>query len=179
MNKSRHNVPAGVGRNTAREHLDSYTTREEKAEAGNLLCKRCEATHHDKRWYAPGTSAAKVLPAELKETLCPGCYRVERGISDGVVVLEGAATPYEMREDIMTRIWHIEIECWKENPSARIVDCIERDGNVEIKTTTVWLAERIGKELKSAFKGTLEVKPSPEKESVFVRWAVPKAIEVK
>lgn len=169
MSKRESQRRADIGHHTARQNIESSTTRERKAQGGTLICVRCLATHHDKHWYTQDESLKKDIPAAAEETLCPGCFRIENNIWQGTVELEGEFEASE-RKEIDALILHVESECWQDNPASRILSKEEEDSKLTIKTTTVWLAKRIGKQLEKTFKGALEIKPSPEKETVYVHW---------
>lgn len=160
---------AGIGRHAARQGLDTPTTKEIAAEGGILLCKRCKAQHHDKRWYAPEEEGKFPTGSEIKETLCPGCHRVEHRICNGETIIEGPGLD-KLRSNIHSLIANVEDRCWHENPCSRIMSFNDLGERLEIYTTSAWLAERIGKEMRKAFKGKLEIKTFPEESYARVVW---------
>ncbi|HEY9756443.1 MAG TPA: hypothetical protein V6C97_14850 [Oculatellaceae cyanobacterium] len=170
MSKRRPNVSAGLGQVTARERVGSSTKRAERAQAGYLHCKQCGAEYHAKHWYTTDTSLKAPHEAPSEETLCPGCYDIKNLICNGTLVVEGASQTGDLRKEMLALTKHVETDSWKDNPKHRIIDIAKRDGKTEIRTTSAWLAARIGKELNSTFGGTLDIKPSPEKETAYVHW---------
>lgn len=162
--KSNRSSPVGVHR--ARQHTESPATKQALTEAGIRLCERCGAVGRDKHWYAPDKMTINV--DEAQKEFCPGCYRVEREIWDGEVVLEGNMS--KTGDALKALIKHVEDKCWHDNPTSRLWYVTADSNRIEIKTTTQWLAMRIGRELKKAFKGDLEIKRSPEKNYVRVFW---------
>jgi NMD protein affecting ribosome stability and mRNA decay len=171
MSKRQTNVSPGTGRHAPRQHTDSAVTKEVEARAGKFLCTACGAEYHEKHWYTTDSSLEDERK-EFQETLCPGCYRIEKKIWQGEVLLEGELIG-KMREELTSLIRHVESKCWQDNPASRISSTEEENGRIAIKTTTEWLATRIGKELKKAFKGKLVFHPSPEKDMVSLRWTAP------
>lgn len=169
MSKRKSNMSAGIGHHAARQRVDSSTTKESRAQEGYLICKGCLASHHDKHWYTQDETLRRGLPQDAIEALCPGCYRIENNIWEGTVEI-GGDLDINTRKSIEAMIANVETDCWKDNPASRILKTSEENSKVVIKTTTVWLAKRIGKELEKTFKGNLEMKDSPEKETVFIRW---------
>jgi hypothetical protein len=101
--------------------------------------------------------------------LCPGCTRVEQEQFEGEVVLSNSRFATQMGE-VIALIKHTEGRCWHHNPMARIAAVSEEKEILHIQTTTMLLAERIGKELKKAFKGNLEIKRTPGEHFVRVYW---------
>lgn len=171
MDRKRSRVSAGVGRRAPREHTESSTTRENKAPSGFMICTGCGAEYHDKRWHVIDTSLSRPAGLEVEKGLCPGCHRVDNKIVEGLVVLEvGSMKPERLRE-LLSLVKHVETECWQENPASRMVRCAEGEGRIEIDTTTTWLATRLGKSIDKAFKGRLDIKPSPAEETVYVHWS--------
>ena len=169
MSRSTSKLPAGAGRHPARQNLDSTTTREKRAQAGELVCKSCGAQYHEKHWYTIDQSLKFGDNAKMKETLCPGCYRVQNKIFNGRVVLQGSVLR-DKPDELMKVIERVTHECWLDNPTSQMFDVDKSDGQLELKTTTEWLATRIGKSLKRAYKGELHINSSPDKRNVDVVW---------
>lgn len=163
------NTPTGARHHSARQHLDSPSTREVQAQPGNLICKQCRASYHDKHWYSEDQSLKRGFAQDTTETLCPGCDRVEKQICNGTVIIEGPELE-KIREELLRVVDRVAHECWLDNPTSRMFDLTENDGKIEFKTTTEWLATRIGKSLKKTYNGVLEIKRSPEKDLVRIHW---------
>lgn len=163
--KKRSDNYANPSHPSARQHI---AKRELKATAGTLVCAKCGAGYHDKHWYSEDQSLRHDMIIEA-ETLCPGCYRVENKICNGTVVIEGAELK-TIREELLRVIDRVSHECWLDNPTSRLFDLTVQKYKIELRTTTVWLATRIGKSLKKIYDGVLEIKRSPEKDSVYVHW---------
>lgn len=167
--KYSNNQPGGLGRHSPRQEMQSDTTKEKKAQKGHLICSQCRAEYHEKHWYSEDSSLKAPPEQKSKETMCPGCYRVEKRIWHGEITAEGLDELGSV-DEVKSLIKRVEHECWLDNPTSRISATIYTVGKLEIKTTTEWLAKRIGKELQAAFKGQLEIKESGDKEMVWVHW---------
>lgn len=139
-------------------------------QAGYLLCDACGAIGFQKHWYInPDQQKILNIGETTKHVLCPGCQRAADKDFEGEVILCNSGAEHEMGE-VVALILHTEGKCWHHNPFARIADVTQQEGKIHIYTTTRFLAERIGKELRKAFKGTLDVKRTPEEQYVRVYW---------
>lgn len=170
MNKKPTNISFKQGRYEASQHIDSTTVKNAKAQKGYMICTECRAVHHNKHWYTEDESLKKGLPEHLVETLCPGCSMVERNVWEGTVDITGEFEPAALQE-MNNLIANIESECRQDNPASRILSRIDGASKIEIKTTSMWLAKRIGKAIEKAYGGKLDVTSLPEKPSVHVRWS--------
>jgi len=170
MSKKRSNMSAGIGEYAARQHMEPAAKGETKAQAGYLICTQCLASHHEKHWYTQDETLKRGWMKGTIETLCPGCFRIANNICEGTVEIEGPIDPSK-RAEITAMIANVENDCWQDNPSSRILSTSEQVDKVVIKTTSTWLAKRIGKQLEKTFKGHLQIKDSPDKGTVFVRWS--------
>lgn len=160
--------------NAARQHTESPLVKERPAQPGVLYCKGCKAQHHDKRWYAPDEAKQFPESMEMHETLCPGCYSVENHICNGEVVLRGPKLD-AMRTTVHYLIANIEKKCWHDNPKSRILSFNDLGETIYVTTTTEWLALRIGKEVRKALKGNLNIRRFPEESFARVQWTSPQA----
>jgi NMD protein affecting ribosome stability and mRNA decay len=137
---------------------------------GLCYCEQCGAIGFQKHWYInPAQERMLRVDKNATSVLCPGCQRVAHEEFEGEVVLRNARIT-EVPGEILALIKHTEGKCWHYNPLAKIAQMKEEEGIITIHTTTRFLAERIGKELRKAFKGTVEFKRSPEEKFVRVYW---------
>jgi NMD protein affecting ribosome stability and mRNA decay len=138
---------------------------------GPAVCSRCHAYLETDHWlYDERRSNALRDQPDVHLTLCPGCLRVERRLYEGEVIVHHDWSEVA-KTDALNLIHNEEARARATNPSARIALMEDRDGELYILTTTQFLAERIGKELKKAFKGSLKVMPLPRERFTRVRWA--------
>lgn len=170
--KSVHAFSAGTAKHAARQHTESPVVREIESQAGVIICKRCRALHHDKRWYAADAIKQPQIYSHVHQGLCPGCHSVENKICNGEVILEGRLLE-KMRTTVHGLIANVEDKCWHDNPSSRILSFNDLGDRIEVTTTTEWLATRIGKEVRKALKGKLQIEHFPEESFARVRWVSP------
>jgi hypothetical protein len=142
-----------------------------RASAGLFLCKQCHAISNSKHWYCDPHELAQLQnKPDVHKTLCPGCHRVEEKLYEGQVILSSPLLVTK-KINILSLIRHTESKAWLDNPSSRIANMSLKGDQLEIITTTKWLATRIGKQLHKAFKGKLQIKPSPQEKFVRVYWS--------
>ena len=146
------------------EHRMPEGPIERAAMRGPAVCQVCGAVWRTKRWYA-GENA----PPDAKTVTCPACRLVAEGGYSGHVILQEPATPEE-RKELRHLIAHVANDTRQDNPQARIVGMQEHDDTLVVTTTTEFLAERLGKAIQHAFKGTLVLRHPPDG-VVEVRWS--------
>jgi len=160
----KHNAPEDHHR------IKSEIHRALQAQPGHCYCTKCGAIGFQKHWYMDAEQEYFLRQDKnAHAVLCPGCTRVEQEQFEGEVIITNSRFATLMGE-VIAMIKHTEGRCWHHNPTARIADVTEEKEILHIRTTTMLLAERIGKELKRAFKGNLEIKRSPGELYVRVYW---------
>lgn len=134
-------------------------------------CPRCGAAYDGHRWVPePGPELIRKLERKkVYRQLCPGCLRLERGQVEGVVRLEGAFLEGHI-EEIKHLVERVSRNGKHRNVAARVVRQAEEGGALTIETTDDHLAERIGKEMVKAFKGTLDIKWQEKDRFARVQW---------
>lgn len=173
---------SGMKERLSDDHMDSeqellssfnpVLVKESCAPKGCLECTRCGAQYYLKHWHSFNQSLLQPQPIELRKTLCPGCFRVANNIWHGTVVLQGDLLVFHSQE-LMALVQRVSHECWLDNPTSRLYAVIAQNDRIQMKTTTEWLATRIGKALRKAYKGSLVVKGSPDRRTVDVIWHSP------
>lgn len=139
-------------------------------EAGPAVCVRCHAIRHHKHWHLDEQTATALLAqGDTEQVVCPGCVKVERQEYDGQVVLSGAFV-HAHQDEIMGLIRNTESSMREHNPIARIASVTMADDRVEVLTISPFLAERIGKEVRKAYDGMLEIKHPERQEFIRVTW---------
>ena len=136
---------------------------------GVAVCEGCHAIWRDHRWHRGGAEAEAMIQQGAALTQCPGCKAVERKAYDGQVVLSGAFLR-DHHDEILGLVHHIEHEVRDGNPIARIAALTESENQVEILTISEFLAERIGKEVRKAYKGELDMRRPERQPFVSVTW---------
>ncbi|MGE5663074.1 MAG: BCAM0308 family protein [Deltaproteobacteria bacterium] len=158
-------------KNVDRE-TDPYIPRKSPSEIG--ICPKCRAICRNKRWVIDEAEFAaltgKRAVAAVAWRRCPACRKIEDGFPAGVVTLSGGYLR-EHRDDILNLIRNEEKRAMGINPLERIMTVEEKGDGLEIATTDEKLAQRIGREVRKACRGTVEYKWSKDSKLLRVSWA--------
>jgi len=132
-----------------REHeTDTYGSKGKLPDP--TACPECRALYRDGRWTWGSP------PVDAHPSKCPACRRIEDGYPAGVVVVEGEFVAAH-REELESRIRHVEERERAEHPLKRIIEIVDRDaGGFEVSTTDARLARGIGAALHAAYQGEVE-----------------------
>ncbi len=114
------------------------------------VCPRCGAVWQEGRWCWPKS------PISGTELQCQACHRIEDHYPAGVVTLTGAFL-FKHKEELLALVRHQEEFEKAEHPLNRIMSVEETPDTIVINTTDIHLPRRIGKALKHAYKGALDV----------------------
>lgn len=125
------------------------------------VCPECGATYRAGRW------TWQTGHADAPRSLCSACQRIRDSYAAGFVTIRGRFAK-EHREEILNLVRNIEDREKENHPIKRIMDIVDVDNGVELRTTEVHLAQTIGKALHKAFKGNLEL--SYDEDIVRVDW---------
>ena len=137
---------------------------------GIAICTRCHAIWDRKHWRLDEEEyTEKLRDRTVQQMVCPGCERLERGLYDGHVILRSPLIP-KNEQAIIGLIYNTEERIRANNPLARIASLTLRGDTIEVLTITPFLAERIGKELRKAYQGTVQFKHPLRQDFVQVIW---------
>lgn len=155
-------------------NANTYEKRPDKVikqEEGDVrACSRCKAISREKRWIRDPEMFHEALDAgRIEFTTCPGCQRLQEHMIDGVVELSGEYLKTH-RDEAMGVIRRVEEDGYARNPTSKVAEVSQEDGKLYIQTTNKWLAEGIGKEIRKAFKGDLEIQWLEDSDFVRVYW---------
>lgn len=142
---------------------DPYMNKAEPEDGST--CRKCGAVYRDKRW----SLKAKAPAAEKEKVLCPACQKIKDKFAEGFVTLQGEFLK-EHKEEILNLVRNKEERSMHTNPLHRIIEIKERNGKVEITTTTDKLAQRLGQVLKKTYSGEVEYKWSSDVKLARVVW---------
>lgn len=138
--------------------------------AGPAVCTRCHAIRHHKHWHLDEkTAVGLIAQGDVEQLVCPGCVKVERQEWDGQVVLIGGFVQAH-QDEIMGLIRNTESHIREHNPIARVGSVTATEDRLEVLTVSPFLAERIGKEVRKAYDGMLEIKHPERQEFIRVTW---------
>jgi NMD protein affecting ribosome stability and mRNA decay len=147
---------------------DPYISRKGPHEVG--VCPDCHAISRKKRWYLDETEYASLARSGAVLRRCPACRKIADGFPSGVVTLHGGFLRTH-RDEILTIVRNEERRARGTNPLERIMAIREGDESVEILTTDEKLAQRIGREIRKAYQGTVSFKWSEDANLVRVNWS--------
>jgi hypothetical protein len=137
---------------------------------GTIVCPRCHAISLQKRWFLDeGLYQQLRTRPSTRLIVCPGCRRVEQQIYEGDVLLRGDILAANKRQ-ALSLIRHEEDQARLVNPFSRLAAVEDRGNEIAVLTTTIALAERIGKAFHRSFKGALSLQYLPGERFVRVRW---------
>lgn len=156
-------------KNVDRE-TDPYIPRKGASAVG--ACPNCHAIRRNKRWYLDEKEYASLIRKRGAVALerCPACRKIADGFPSGVVLLRGGYLRGH-RDEILKLARNEEKRAMGFNPLQRIISVKEEGGNLEIATTDEKLAQRIGREVRKACRGTVEYKWSADCKLLRVNWA--------
>jgi NMD protein affecting ribosome stability and mRNA decay len=141
-----------------------------KDRPGVLVCPRCHAISLKKRWFLDEDRYQQLRSTPgVHLVVCPGCRRIEQQVYDGDVRLRSPLLRSN-KPQALAIIRNEEDKARQTNPFSRLASVVDRGDEIDILTTTTWLAEQIGKAFHKSFKGTLEIQRLPEEKFVRVRW---------
>jgi len=147
---------------------DPYIPRKGAPETG--VCPECHAISRKKRWYADEAEYAVLARSGAALRRCPACRKIADAFPSGVVTLRGRFLRAH-RDEILTVARNEERRARGINPLERIMGLKEGSDGVEILTTDEKLAQRIGREIRKAFRGTVAYKWSEDASLLRVTWA--------
>ena len=158
-------------KNVDRE-TDPYIPRRGAASVG--ICPKCKAIYRNKRWVIDVRAFAaltrKGAGTGIVWARCPACRKIEDGFPAGLVTLSGGFLR-DHREDILNLIRNEEKRAMGINPLERIIRMEGTGERLEIATTDEKLAQRIGREVRKACRGTVAYKWSEDCKLLRVTWA--------
>ena len=169
-----------------KEHIDDpYSMKQ--APKGLLECPECQAIFYRKRWSFPGTSSSQTRKStsagpkkSTKQTLvpqsflCPACRKLRDGYAEGFLTIQWPNWGAHKAE-VLGLIHNEEHQAARNNPLERVMTIRTRPDGADIETTTEHFAQRLGKHLDRAFKGSVKYRWSHKDKCVRVAWEGPQA----
>lgn len=134
------------------------------------VCKKCMAVWRKGKWVMD----AKLLKEVQKEkepasVICPACRKIEQGYPCGIIYLSGDFLQ-KHKVEIINKIKNSENGYKRRNPLERIIRIDEDKDVISIQTTSEKLAQSIGRAVKKAHSGNLDIKFSHQEKLVRVYW---------
>nr|WP_090439605.1 BCAM0308 family protein [Pseudomonas benzenivorans] len=143
------------------QHGDPYL---ELPSSGTALCPQCGVTYHRGHW-----SWKSAAPSDAQSVVCPACRRIADDQPAGILHLGGKFLG-EHRQEILNLIHNTEAAEKTAHALERLLKVTDKDDGLEVTTTGMHLANRIGHALNAAYKGHSEYHYSDDENSVHIRW---------
>lgn len=140
---------------------DPYQARHKPTEP--TVCPTCGAVFHEGRWQW------LARPAQAHEELCPACRRTQEEMPAGYVSVTGDFFNAH-RDELLQLVKNEEAREKGEHPLKRIMKIEDEDGGVQVTTTDIHLARRIGDALHGAYQGELEYHYNENEHLLRVVW---------
>ncbi|MBE0606003.1 MAG: ATPase [Deltaproteobacteria bacterium] len=147
---------------------DPYIPRKAPIAVG--VCPECHAISRKKRWYVDETEYVSLARTGAVLRRCPACRKIADGFPSGVVTLRGKFLQTH-RDEILAIVRNEERRARGTNPLERIMEIREGGEKVEILTTDEKLSQRIGREIRKAYRGSVSYKWSEDANLVRVDWS--------
>lgn len=142
---------------------DPYMSREKLPEP--TVCPECGVVFADGRWQWTTTPAKGA-----HEHPCPACQRIRDRIPAGFLTLQGDFLP-EHREEILHLVRNKVKTEEVEHPMKRIMDIEDtEDGAVVITFTDTHLPAGVGRAIRNAYEGDLDIHYTDEAGIVRAYW---------
>jgi NMD protein affecting ribosome stability and mRNA decay len=150
-------------------HRDPYlATRSLRALKEGDVCGRCGVVYRHKRWsmdYPPLMTKGR----EVRKVICPACRKIRDHFSGGIITLRGDFLKTH-KDQILQLIRNEETRAMGINPLERVISIKDKKSYVEIHTTNERFAQRVGREIKRAYKGRVAYHWSGDNKSIRVEW---------
>lgn len=133
------------------------------------VCPICHVISKKKRWYVDEDESAALVRSGATLRRCPACCKIADGFPSGVLMLRGAFLKFH-RDELLKIARNEERRARGINPLERIMGIRDGDRYVELLTTDGKLAQRIGREIRKAYQGTVSFKWSEDADLIRVTW---------
>lgn len=137
--------------------------------AGLLVCSKCRAVFHGKRWQWNGALTQQYQDDPAVRTVCPACQTTRQEEAEGVLTLAGFVSGGQ-KQEILNLLKNAGERATERDPLDRIFHWENLGKKVVVYTTENQLAISLGKQVKRAFNGALEIDMAKEADIVRVKW---------
>ena len=136
------------------------------------VCTSCRAIFRRRHWFFDEALYNQVaVQPNTRLLTCPACRKIRDGYFEGEVTLLPSPFLSNHKAEILNLIRNEEERAKGLNPLERIVAITEEKGKVAVTTTNEKLAQRIGRELKKAYRGKSDYRWSEDTKCLRVTWA--------
>ncbi|PLX74089.1 MAG: hypothetical protein C0615_09710 [Desulfuromonas sp.] len=136
---------------------------------GVHICKSCHAVYQMKTWKSDPELYEKSLDGDHTMTVCSACQKRQEHAPEGFLTISGDYLD-QHRKDILNTLQNSADEARQANPLERIIKTERADGEIMIETTTVKLAEKLGRILSRSHQGEMEISWTGEPPTCRVSW---------
>ena len=135
-----------------------------------VCCSGCHAIYQAKHWVSdPQTYATIAGHPQTSRTLCPACRKASERYAQGIVTLRGDYL-WEHEEEIRNILHNIEIRAAEKSPQQRIVRIERQPDAMVVETSVEKLAEQLGRAVRKAHQGELQIHWSDGHDLCRVEW---------
>ncbi|EKD49957.1 MAG: hypothetical protein ACD_63C00001G0005 [uncultured bacterium] len=134
-----------------------------------LACPKCGAVFYKKRWQWNPDLLEKFEKDKDKHEICPACKTTKKEEAEGVIHVAGFVSQ-EQKEEILKLVKNVGERATKRDPLDRIFTWDDKEWETTVYTTENQLAVSIGKQIKRAYNGELDIKWTHEGDVVRVVW---------
>ena len=117
-----------------------------------VLCSVCNAAYHGKSWHHVLEGHQK-LSKGIKFSVCPACQMIKEKKYEGQVIVKNVSR----KKELLNLIKNIGERAFRRDVLDRIVK-IKEGKEIEVLTTENQLEVSIGKQVKRALKGKMDIK---------------------
>ena len=148
-------------------------SKKEEAEFGPgkidiVICKKCGSVYYGKSWHHRLEDYKHLSEHKnIKFVLCPACQMIKDKQYEGVVTLINI--PQDKKAEILNLVRNVGQRAFEKDPLDRIIKIKKGGKDMAIFTTENQLAVIIGKQIKRAFQGKLNIKWSHQESTVRIR----------
>ncbi len=150
-----------------------YPKREFKMrDPGPTFCEECHAVHEKKRWFVDDERYQEMLQEGLTGVTCQACQMIAEQLFDGQLTIswERLAGDEQQKQEILSLIHNTEDAERQKNPLSRVVSIEDRGAEIEVLTTTEFLATHLGHAVDHAYNGQLKVDHAHREDFTRVTW---------
>lgn len=145
------------------EHHDPYLRPGHQR--SDTLCPQCGAAYQAGRWTWHGLVDA----SNAEEATCPACQRIAENVPAGTVSLRGAFVK-QHADELCGLVRNTEELEKSEHPLERLIAISDSADGLDVTTTGLHLAQRIGHALEAAYDGDLKIHYDGEEYYVDIHW---------
>jgi hypothetical protein len=139
-----------------------------KAYPEPTVCPVCHLVYHKKHWSKDDAFYGKVK-ANAEKHACPACRKIEDRYAMGILHVAGDFSGNH-KEQVIQLIRNHALQEYGRNPLDRIMNLVDKSGEIVVETTSEHLVMSLGRALERAFGGSVRYAFSQDEKNVRVYW---------